>query len=338
MRYLSHVIAILVAGVVMVSSLCADDSVPSPDAIRAAINKSIPLLEKGTKGSAEQRKCFTCHSQAVPVLALAEVRKRGFAIDEKNFKKQLRHTSAHLERGKKKYLSGRGQGGKVISAGYALWTLEAGGHTPDDMTAAVTNFLLEYQKDAAHWKQPGSRPPSTGSDFTATYLALRGLAKFGTDQQKPKIEARSKKISKWLLSSSPRDTEDRVFRLRALPYVDAGEDAIKKATKELIESQQNDGGWAQKAKMKSDAYATATVMVALLRAGDVSADHAAVRRGVRYLLNTQIDDGSWHVTTRAKPFQKYFESGFPHGKDQFISITASSWSTLALVLTLPESP
>jgi len=88
--------------------------------------------------------------------------------------------------------------------------------------------------------------------------------------------------------------------------------------------------------MKSDAYATA--IVALLRAGSVSADHAAVRRGVRYLLCFQLDNGSWHVTTRAKPFQSYFESGFPHGKDQFISITASSWSTLALVLTLPESP
>jgi len=76
----------------MVSSFSANDSVPSPDVIRTAINKSIPLLEKGTKGSVEQRQCFTCHNQAVPVLALAEVRKRGFAIDEKNFETQLGHT------------------------------------------------------------------------------------------------------------------------------------------------------------------------------------------------------------------------------------------------------
>ena len=70
--------------------------------------------------------------------------------------------------------------------------------------------------------------------------------------------------------------------------------------------------------------------------GEVRADHPAVRRGVQYLLDTQLEDASWHVATRAKPFQKYFESGFPHRKDQFISIAGSGWATLALLLALPE--
>ena len=113
---------------------------------------------------------------------------------------------------------------------------------------------------------------------------------------------------------------------------------MTKATARLVDSQRKDGGWSQTAKMKSDAYATATVLVALLRDGGLSADHPVVRRGARYLVDTQLEDGSWHVVTRAKPFQTYFETGFPHGKDQFISIAASSWATLALVLTIPESP
>ncbi len=91
----------------MASSLPAGDSVASPEEISAAIKNSIRLLEKGAKGSAEERTCFTCHNQAVPVLALAEVRKRGFAIDEKNFENQLQHTAAHLERGKKNYVKTR---------------------------------------------------------------------------------------------------------------------------------------------------------------------------------------------------------------------------------------
>jgi len=57
---------------------------------------------------------------------------------------------------------------------------------------------------------------------------------------------------------------------------------------------------------------------------------------MRYLLKTQVDDGSWHVKSRSKPFQTYFESGFPHGNDQFLSIAASSWAATALVLSLPE--
>ena len=56
------------------------------------------------------------------------------------------------------------------------------------------------------------------------------------------------------------------------------------------------------------------------------------RRGLRFLIRTQLADGSWHVRSRSKPFQTYYESGFPHGKDQFISITASGWATAALAL------
>ena len=83
--------------------------------------------------------------------------------------------------------------------------------------------------------------------------------------------------------------------------------------------------------MKSDAYATGSALDALPRAGDLPADYVAVRGGVQYLVDTQQEDGSWHVKTRAKPVQPYFESGFPHGKDQFISTFASSWATLALL-------
>lgn len=320
------------------SSLIADDAAPAASAIRDAIGKTIPLLEQGTAGSAKQRTCFTCHSQAVPVIAIIEARDRGFEIDEKNLQRQLKHTTAHLTRGKKGYLAGKRQGGGVVTAGYALWTLEAGEHKPGELTAVVTGFLLEYQKKADHWSQGGNRPPSSGSHFTATYLALRSLEYFGTEEQATKIAERKKKVGKWLLETIPSDTEDRVFRLRSLQYIDADEKAVQQAVTELIDQQRDDGGWAQIADTKSDAYATATTLVALLRDGSLKADHPTVQRGIAYLLDTQQDDGSWHVVTRAKPFQKYFETGFPHGKDQFISMAASSWATIAMTLVLPESP
>ena len=87
--------------------------------------------------------------------------------------------------------------------------------------------------------------------------------------------------------------------------------------------------------MESDAYATGTALVALHQAAGLAAGDPVYRRGVKYLLATQLGDGTWHVRSRSKPFQTYFESGFPYGKDQFISLAASSWATTALALALP---
>jgi squalene cyclase len=57
----------------------------------------------------------------------------------------------------------------------------------------------------------------------------------------------------------------------------------------------------------------------------------AYRRGVQFLLNTQLADGSWFVRSRSHPTQIYFESGFPHGPSQYISAAATNWAALALV-------
>ena len=59
----------------------------------------------------------------------------------------------------------------------------------------------------------------------------------------------------------------------------------------------------------------------------------AYRRGTQFLLKTQLADGSWFVQSRSLPVQAYFESGFPHGRSQFISCAATSWATMALGLT-----
>src|SRR5262249_10167341 len=107
--------------------------------------------------------------------------------------------------------------------------------------------------------------------------------------------------------------------------------------RELRKRQRPDGGWAQRDGMESDAYATGSALVALHRAGGLATDDPVYRRGLSYLLGTQREDGTWYVRSRSRPFQLYFESGFPHGKDQFISLAASSWATTALALSLPAA-
>ncbi len=76
----------------------------------------------------KERECFGCHHQALPVLALTEARRHGFAIDEANYAEQLKRTAEHLKRGEESYRNGEGQGGRADTAGWrsGRWRPAAG--------------------------------------------------------------------------------------------------------------------------------------------------------------------------------------------------------------------
>ena len=92
-------------------------------------------------------------------------------------------------------------------------------------------------------------------------------------------------------------------------------------------------GWAQLPTMAPDAYATCEALYARHLSGP-SPKSAEYAKGLSYLLRTQLEDGMWFVRSRAFGFQPYFESGFPHGADQFISASATSRAVIGLAPAL----
>jgi len=162
-----------------------------------------------------------------------------------------------------------------------------------------------------------------------------GPSVFGPPGRGEEIAGRVAKARDWLLSATPRSTEDRTFQLLGLKWADARKKDIDKAAAGLLAEQGKDGGWSQLASMPGDAYATGQVLVALQQSGAVSVADPAYRRGTQFLLTTQLADGSWFVPSRSLPVQPFFESGFPHGRSQFISCAATSWAATALGLTAP---
>ena len=127
------------------------------------------------------------------------------------------------------------------------------------------------------------------------------------------------------------------MRLLGLSWAKAGAKHLQKAVRELLAQQRPEGGWGQTPTLQSDAYATGQALVALRGSGQLAASDPAYQRGIAFLLRTQFSDGSWLVRTRSFPFQPYKESGFPHGKDQWISAAGSSWAAMALSLSAPAS-
>jgi pimeloyl-ACP methyl ester carboxylesterase len=303
--------------------------------VRSGIEKALPLLKKGSDGHIAQRTCFACHNQAMPILAFMTARGRGFPFPEEDLKKQRDFIAAFLSRNQDNYRQGKGQGGQADTAGYALLALDLVDWQPDATTEAVVEYLLLRDKDRDHWRATSNRPPSEASSFTTTYVALRALRRWGAAAQQDRIAKRIETVRAWLVRSPAGDTEDRVFRLRALREAGAEDDAVRLAARDLLSTQRKDGGWGQTDALDSDAYATGSALVALHQTGSLRSSDSAYERGVAFLLKNQLPDGSWLVRSRSRPFQPYYESGFPHGKDQFISMAATAWATTALALALP---
>ena len=92
------------------------------------------------------------------------------------------------------------------------------------------------------------------------------------------------------------------------------------------------------AYLKSDAYATGLALYALHETGQLAESDPAYKRGVDYLLKTQFEDGSWYVRSRAPKFQPYFQSGFPHDHDQWISAMATAYAVMALAPAARAGP
>ena len=309
-------------------------TVPTPANVKASVDRSLPLLLKAAEGHIGKQTCFACHNQALPMLAFHAARERGITIKDGDMKEQTDFVYAFLKTNKAKFLKGEGTGGQVDTAGYAMLTLELGGQKPDDVTEAVAGYMLKYQPNNDYWRTVSNRPPSEASNFTTTYLALRALRVWGSKDQKDAITKRVEATHGWLLKTPPKDTEDRVFRLLAMKEAGVEANVLRVAANSLRILQRKDGGWSQLDGGPSDSYATGSALVALNRVGGLNAKDADYLRGLGFLLRTQKADGSWYIQSRSKPFQPYYESGFPHGKDQFISVAASGWATAALAAAL----
>jgi N-acyl-D-amino-acid deacylase len=301
--------------------------VPGNDA-RAAIARSVPLLQQSAVTFYDKGGCVSCHHNLLGLMTARTLRRQGFALDEKLAASELRVLAEDMQTSRDQALQGIVvPGGLSTTTGYILIALAAADHPADAATDALVRLLRRAQFPDGRWVSP-VRPPSEASVFTATAVSLRGIQLYGN----PRSDADRTAIANataWLRRSMPANNEDATFRLLGLTWAWAPAGERRAAVDALLATQKANGGWAQLEYRASDAYATGQVLVALHEAG-VSAQSPAYQRGVRFLLDTQLADGSWLVPTRTLPTQIYFESGFPHGEHQFISAAGTHWATQAL--------
>lgn len=307
--------------------------------LRAASAKAIKLIQHSQVVWYQRETCTSCHHQLLAEIPFNLARERGVPVDEKIARETTSNTFAFL-----KDLDGVIQGYDYIDVTFDGWALTAArlaGVRPSTTTAAEAKFIASRQLPDGSWPTIDQRPPQSYSLFTTTAVCANALEQYLPEQFKGEKEARLRLAREWLLKTQPRTTEDRTFQLFGLSWTKAGENFRKKAARQLLDLQREDGGWSQLPELASDAYATGEVLVALHEGAGVPISDPAYQRGLQFLLKTQQADGSWRVTSRLHPpapvSPPYVNTEFPPFQhDQFVSIMATNWATAALLHAIPS--
>ena len=306
-------------------------SSPKPaDSARAALARSIPLLQRSDITFLQKSGCVSCHNNTLTMMTVAAARSGGVPVDEPAARTQRDAVANYIDIWRDRTLQGLAIPGDADTVGPVLVGLAAQDYPPDASTDALARYLVGRQSPDGHWRVYGHRPPLETSSIQITAVSLRALQVYAPKARRKEYEAAIDRAREWLKRAQATTTEDRVFQLLGLRW--AGEDAetLRRNARDLLAEQRADGGWGQLPTLASDAYATGQALTALKAAGVLAATDPAYRRGVESLLSTQLEDGSWYVRSRTVPFQPYFESGFPHGHDQWISMAATNWAAMAL--------
>jgi squalene cyclase len=263
---------------------------------------------------------------------VASAREKRIPVNENIVQAQMKVYGTYIESWRERVLQGVGIPGDADTISYVLVAMGAEHYPADPATDAMVRFLKNHQRPDGSWIIFAQRPPIEASDIEVTVNSMRAMQLYAPPTQRADYDRAIQKAADWIAAALPRNNEDRAFQLLGLAWAKKNQRNISSAARSLAAQQQSDGGWAQISSLPSDAYATGQALVALRESGAIGVTDPVFTRGVQFLMSTQLADGSWYVKSRAMRIQPFFESGFPYGRDQFVSAAGTNWATQALTL------
>jgi hypothetical protein len=315
--------------------------------VRQAVDRAIVYLQTESAAWLNTRKCAACHHVPMPLWALGEAERQGYAID----KKFVAGTVESLLGSKEKLMASRifpnpadppdprpqGRGLNMglpflAVAARSLPRLEEG---QKQSLALIAEEIARKQRPDGSWEFFATlrRPPineSQATDAAWIIMALQGES--GPVAPESRRAALAKAIA-WLDAATPSELhQEKVLRLLLAIRSEKPRDRLQPAIDELLALQRTDGGWSQTVpELKSDAFATGQTLYVLSLAG-YTVERPEIGRGIDFLVATQKADGSWPMISRSTP------DGSPGSAKLLTPITsaASSWATLGLARLVPS--
>jgi ankyrin repeat protein len=312
---------------------------PSENPVRQTAMRAVPPLQAMQATWYEKQTCFSCHTQFQPAIAFDVARAHGIPVNEAIARADAVKAFRPFGDVDTAVEFANSAEPALVNA-YGMVAAHAAGLLRNLATAIAARVLISIQKDDGSWAGVNQRPPSSSSDFAKTALAMRAVQLYRherDDEAAREVVARAKR---WLESHRTIETEDRTYQLLGLAWGGANVSQRRALADAFFTHQNADGGWGSLDRRASEAYSTGEALYALRAAGGVPISDSRWQRGIRFLVNTQAADGTWHVPSRlhdpVRLSPPYFESGYPYGHNQFISAAGAGWALMALSVALPD--
>lgn len=293
-------------------------------ALGSAEKRAVEFLAKEVPGWPADNQCYSCHNNGDAARALFAAVRRGHDVSEASLAGTLdwlRQPAAWGDQKGEEAFSDvvltRIQFASALSDAIDASLIRDG----DALTAAA-RLVASDQRDDGSWQLDASGSigsPATYGRFLATATAHHVL----TAADSKLFAAELRRADEFLRDAEVKTVLAAAAVLRAL--ADAGDaPALRQqglCQDLIVEGQAPSGGWGPYVSSAPEPFDTALVLLALVRYGG---NEKLIEAGRKYLLSTQLDDGSWPETTRPAGQISYA---------QYISTTG--WALLALLETAP---
>ena len=325
--------ALVVASALLIPGVAVAQEVPV-EALRRAAQKGLALLESTSPTFIQKGGCNSCHNQKLAAAAQAFARQRGIPTGPTIAQLPDELSDATAERFVE-YAQGGGSG--ISGLGYELFARAMTNEPGDARVQAQLYYLKSMQRTDGSWGLVGNRPPITFDDVTATAFVDQSAecvcASGARCRHTPKDRSRSRMVAS---GAATVDTGTRVSSV-GTDVVEGGCRCDQTSDFSSAEASA-DRRWLVSASGHVERCVRDRNGALLDVAGrDLPVKDAVYQKGLRYLLDTQAADGTWHVRTRSLPFQPYFETGYPDDHDQWISAAGAAYATMAITAAVEPS-
>lgn len=260
---------------------------------RQAGQFGIDYLQQSATAWPKEHKCFGCHVQSQAIMGQAIALRHDYRISLD----ALRALEASARQYQENDHSWFGDSTSATMFGVMGLTYadQALGASEDPGLIKGLDFMLAHQTPDGAFPVDRIDPPINKGNFMATGNTLVALDWAMAHTSDPRYKPAAERALNWIATNTPtEDTQDYVFKILALTRDGTPDQKrlVWPIVEQLATLQQKDGGWKERTQEEgSNAFATGQVLYAMKQAG-VSVESRAFVRGVRYLLRTQVRDGS----------------------------------------------